>query len=255
MSEGAEALKHLDDIINELVPPQRHTLEFLAATLLKLKYWMLQCTAAALIAPVVPAAVVPVAASPAYTPAVAVLKANDNNISSSRRSSSNSSSSSIKAIAQSISANTSAESTSSALQTLPAAVVQPPQVDAVAASATAAVNLAAAAPVTLSDALNYRQTLTAYRDSMRQTLQNSSSAEEQLQLLQWLSDIAMQQAPALQCCDALCAHLSMAAAADISTLSMMRKFVHDAVSTAGTDAATKVQSVSFVVRCKLSNEL
>eukprot|EP00953_Heterococcus_sp_UTEX-ZZ885_P013985 7969-Heterococcus_DN1.PRE.1 len=59
MSEGTEAVKHLENMINELVPPQRYTLEFLAATLLKLRYWMLQCTAAALIAPAV---VVPVAA-------------------------------------------------------------------------------------------------------------------------------------------------------------------------------------------------
>eukprot|EP00953_Heterococcus_sp_UTEX-ZZ885_P006588 4021-Heterococcus_DN1.PRE.1 len=252
LSDGAEALTLLNKSVDDVIAPHCLTLEFLSVTLQKLQHWKQQCTAATVAIPVVPVAVPVTIVGTAS--AVGVLKA-DSDTTGSSGCSSSSSCCCDKVNAQSATATTSSTTanTGSVAQAL-AAVVEAPQPVAAVTSATVAVNPEAAAPVTLSDALRCRQLLTAYKDSLRQTLQSSSSAEEQLQQLQWLSDIAAQQAPAPQCCDAVCAHLSTAAAADLRTLTAMRKFVHDVVSTASADAAAKVQRVSFIVRCKLSTD-
>jgi hypothetical protein len=89
---------------------------------------------------------------------------------------------------------------------------------------------------------------------MRQTLSSDETAEAQLQQLQWLSDIAAQQAPTLQPSSATSAQLSADATADLRALSMMHKFVRDTLSIVSTSAAIKAQRVSLAVSCKISTD-
>jgi hypothetical protein len=106
------------------------------------------------------------------------------------------------------------------------------------------------------DALSTLHTLIAFRGSLVQALQGPNSDELKLQQVQWVLDLAVEQAPLLvlpvQDAAAVYAQLPAAAAADLQRLMQLHSFEQQTLGSIATVPSAKLQMVRFVVLCKLN---